>query len=75
MDIDIREFDIPRVRKIVAQNVVNCCSFSLIVKWLLCTLHTGKICFYAPASINHGHIAFGLSICQFVCLQKLLHWP
>ena len=35
--------------------------------------------YYAPASIDRRHIVFGLSVClsvcPFVCPQKLLHWP
>ena len=31
--------------------------------------------FYTPASIDRGHIVFGLSVFSFVCPQKLLHWP
>ena len=27
--------------------------------------------FYAPTSINLGHVVYGLSIRPFVCLQKL----
>ena len=34
-----------------------------------------SVTFYVPASIDRGHIVFGLSVCQFVCPQKLLHWP
>ena len=30
--------------------------------------------FYAPASIDRGHIVFDLSVCLFLCLQKLQHW-
>ena len=41
------------------------CMFGI---WL-CLIH-----FYAPASIDRGHIVLGMPFCPFVCQQKLLQW-